>query len=117
MQCPKCKTESFEPLSVTLAVFSNQQVAVDRCKSCQGIWFDEQELPQLLAAEPQRLSALRAGSGKDELDARRGNCPRDGSVLLRVYSAINRSVVLDTCLQCRGIWLDGGEFEKLLAGR
>jgi Zn-finger nucleic acid-binding protein len=34
---------------------------------------------------------------------------------MRVYSSIDRSVVLDACPECRGIWLDGGEFEKLFA--
>lgn len=108
MKCPKCHTESF-------AVFSVQGVAVDRCSSCHGIWFDEQELAQLLTEDARQLSPLREGSEKTELDAKRGNCPRDDSSLLRVYSAVNRSVVVDACLQCRGIWLDGGEFEKLLS--
>ncbi|MEX0803873.1 MAG: zf-TFIIB domain-containing protein [Candidatus Binatia bacterium] len=34
---------------------------------------------------------------------------------MRVYSSIDRSVILDACAECRGIWLDGGEFEKLFA--
>jgi Zn-finger nucleic acid-binding protein len=109
MKCPKCNTESF-------AAFSVQGVMVDRCSSCHGIWFDEQELSQLLAQDARQLIPLRAGNEKTELDAKRGNCPRDNSPLLRVYSAINRSIIVDACLQCRGIWLDGGEFEKLLSG-
>jgi Zn-finger nucleic acid-binding protein len=36
---------------------------------------------------------------------------------LRVYSAIDRSVILDACPECHGIWLDGGEFNKLFAAR
>jgi Zn-finger nucleic acid-binding protein len=36
---------------------------------------------------------------------------------MRVYSAVERTVVIDACPECRGIWLDGGEFEKLFAAR
>ena len=109
MKCPKCKTESF-------ASFSVRGVTVDRCSSCNGIWFDEQELSQLLSEDARQLTALREGEEKEELNAKRGKCPRDNSQLLRVCSSINRSVVVDACLQCRGIWLDGGEFERLLTG-
>jgi len=109
MKCPKCKTESF-------VAFFVQQVEVDRCSSCNGIWFDEQELVHLLTEDARQLTPLREGEEKAELDARRGGCPRDNSSLLRVYSSLNRSVIVDACPQCRGIWLDGGEFEKLLSG-
>ncbi len=39
MNCPKCKA------SMEKVVFEG--VEVDRCKGCQGIWFDFQEQKQL----------------------------------------------------------------------
>jgi len=110
MKCPKCKTE-------TMAVFKVHGVAVDRCSSCDGIWFDADELGELLAEDAQAVAALRRGGTHEELDGKRGNCPRDGGGLLRVYSAVDRTVIIDACPDCRGIWLDGGEFEKLFAAR
>ena len=110
MNCPKCEAE-------TLGEFSVHGVAVDRCSSCAGIWFDAHELSQLLAEEARYVTSLRRGHVKDEVEGKRGKCPRDGSELLRVYSSIDRSVILDACPDCRGIWLDGGEFEKLFAVR
>lgn len=110
MNCPKCQAE-------TLGEFSVQGVAVDRCPSCAGIWFDAHELSQLLAEEARHVASLRRGHVKDEIEGKKGKCPRDGSELLRVYSSIERSVILDACPDCRGIWLDGGEFEKLFAAR
>jgi len=107
MNCPKCTSE-------TLAVASVQGIDVDRCTVCGGIWFDEQELPLLLHVTPQELSSLRGGTTQDDLNSKRGSCPRDGTLLLRIYSAQNPAVVLDTCTQCRGTWLDGGEFDRLL---
>jgi Zn-finger nucleic acid-binding protein len=90
---------------------------VDRCSSCNGIWFDARELSQLLVEDAKQVASLRRGSAKDEAGGRKGLCPRDASDLLRVYSAIDRSVILDACAECRGIWLDGGEFDKLFAAR
>ena len=108
MNCPKCCTPSLNQFSV-------QGVSVDRCSSCDGIWFDAHELTQLLAEDARHVSSLRRGSVNEEALGKKGFCPRDGSELLRVYSAIDRSVVIDACAECRGIWLDGGEFQKLFS--
>ena len=110
MNCPKCQ-------SATLAEFKIDGVAVDRCSRCDGIWFDAQELSELLAEDAKLVAALRRGSEDELADAKRGRCPRDSAHLLRIYSAIDRNVVLDACADCHGIWLDGGEFEKLFAAR
>jgi Zn-finger nucleic acid-binding protein len=110
MKCPKCQTE-------TLGEFSVQGVAVDRCAACAGLWFDAHELVRLLAEEARHVASLRRGHVKEEVEGKKGKCPHDESDLLRVYSAVEPSVVLDACAECRGIWLDGGEFDKLFAAR
>ena len=110
MKCLKCETESLNEVLV-------EGVAVDRCSSCHGIWFDAQELSVLLSEDARRVSTLRRGGENEQADSKRGKCPRDGAKLLRVYSSIDRSVILDACADCHGIWLDGGEFDKLFAAR
>ncbi len=110
MNCPKCP-------SAALAPFNVEGVAVDRCSTCAGIWFDTRELSQLFAEDARQVAALTRGDRDQRLDQKRGRCPRDSAELLRIYSAIDRSVVLDACADCHGIWLDGGEFAKLLAAR
>jgi Zn-finger nucleic acid-binding protein len=110
MKCPKCENQS-------LSEFSVENIAVDRCASCNGTWFDALELSQLLAEDARRVAALRRGGENDRADDKRGKCPRDGAELLRIYSSIDRAVVLDACADCHGIWLDSGEFEKLFAAR
>jgi Zn-finger nucleic acid-binding protein len=108
MKCPKCQTESLNEFAV-------QGVPVDRCSSCHGIWFDARELSRLLAEDGRHVATLRRGNVKDEAGGKKGFCPRDASELLRVFSTMDRSVILDACPECHGIWLDGGEFEKLFA--
>jgi len=110
MKCPKCQIE-------TLVEFSLQDVAVDRCSSCLGVWFDAHELSELLAEDARYVATLGRGGENQLADDKRGKCPRDRADLLRVYSSIDRSVVLDACADCHGIWLDSGEFQKLFAAR
>ena len=110
MNCPKCNSE-------TLSEFFVEEVAVDRCSACDGIWFDAQELGRLLAEDARQVASLRRGGGNELAEGKKGRCPRDGADLMRVYSAVERTVVIDACPECRGIWLDGGEFEKLFAAR
>ncbi len=110
MKCPKCESESLNEFYV-------EEVAVDRCSSCKGAWFDARELSELLAEVARHVATLRRGGENEQADGKRGKCPRDGAELLRVYSSIDRSVILDACADCHGIWLDGGEFEKLFAAR
>lgn len=45
MLCPKCGEELVE---ITL-----QDIAVDRCKGCQGVWLDSGELERLTEKESQ----------------------------------------------------------------
>ena len=110
MKCSKCRTVDLHEIFV-------EGVAIDRCDSCDGVWLDSQELNELLAEDARHVASLRRGKFTSKAEGKRGFCPRDSVELLRVYSAIERSVVLDVCPDCGGIWLDGGEFEKLFAAR
>ena len=110
MQCPKCKT-------ATLIEFIVDETPIDRCSNCNGTWFDPRELSHLLAEEANQVARLLKGAMVEEAAGKKSICPRDGSLLLRIYSAIDRAVIVDACADCHGIWLDGGEFEKLFAAQ
>lgn len=105
MNCPKCETSQLQAVRI-------RDVEVDRCARCQGIWFDERELAQILQFDARELRPL-AGSEDDHRNRQLGQCPRDATPLLRAYSAVNAAVVVDTCTECRGVWLDGGELARL----
>ncbi len=107
MQCPKCPGS---PLVATHV----QATEVDRCARCAGIWFDKHELVPVLHESLPELTALRGRSAPERMNQKHGQCPRDATGLIRVSSALGHSVILDTCPECQGIWLDGGEFDTLL---
>jgi Zn-finger nucleic acid-binding protein len=98
-----------------LAAFTIEGVTVDRCAACAGVWFDAEELSRLLSEEARHVAQLLKGGLIAQADGKRADCPRDASKMMRVYSAIDHSVILDVCGECRGVWLDGGEFDKLFA--
>lgn len=106
MLCPKCTGE-------TLAAATVGGVTVDRCPKCAGIWFDARELPRVLRLDGAEVRPLRGGRPDAARDEHAGKCPRDGARMTRVHSATHAAVVPETCLECRGIWLDGGELDAL----
>lgn len=107
-------------------------VVVDRCPACYAHWFDHKELSRVMRQEGADLSET-AISGQLRLPSvcrhcqtknadsalecthcggRLGyRCPRDGRPML---VSIQNAVEVDVCPACRGIWLDGEEFELLL---
>jgi len=109
MQCPKCE-------SPELAAATVRGIEVDRCPQCHGIWFDPKELATLMASSVADLEPLADGKANPAANARTGLCPRDRTRLIRVLSARRRTVTLETCPKCHGLWLDGGELAQLLHG-
>jgi len=107
MKCSKCEDAELKPVTI-------DDIEVDRCNTCQGIWFDKAELPALLKLDAEKLDGLLGGT-KEEHDNKIGRCPRCDKRLLRVCALSDREVILDTCAFCEGIWCDGGEFEALRA--
>jgi uncharacterized protein len=108
MKCPKCDQARLKKVKV-------DQLEVDHCAECGGLWLDQNELPRLLELEAGEVRQLRRGPGRSGTNAVRGKCPHCGTDLLRVASAINRQVTVDKCTDCGGVWLDGGEFSALFA--
>lgn len=109
MQCPKCKE--------LMEVQGIDNADVDVCTACKGVWFDRDELRQ---AKDQLVPDVNwmdfeiwKHPNKFKLSSRPMTCPRcqDGMVTLDYDDT---GVMIDYCPQCRGVWLDGGEFKKII---
>ena len=111
MNCPACE-------SVALVEEKFEDVAVDRCPQCRGMWLDVLELERLLEADPRGLlkedRAFKSASGAED---RRLDCPRcKGTYLIKLNSLIRPGTILDSCTVCHGTWLDAGEYAQLARG-
>ncbi len=90
------------------------EVEVDQCNKCSGIWFDLGELRQIVNASDIDTLKNQVDNNQGH-DSRKSTCPRcggDGN-MVQVASLKNKEIHIDTCSVCYGQWLDGGEIEKL----
>jgi Zn-finger nucleic acid-binding protein len=106
MNCPACKN--------TLRAKNTGGMTVDTCYGgCGGIWFDAAELERVSVNAPAASTLHSVWKIEDAPVKPAGLrlCPRCPDQMLdkRWYSD-RKQVEIDRCPNCRGIWLDEGEF-------
>lgn len=108
MQCPKCSAETEETYY--------DEVRVDRCTNCKGLWFDSGELETL------RQDTWMADYIVDTGDARVGkqfnrvqdiHCPRCSAIMLEEHDEDQPHILYERCPNGHGTFLDAGEFTDL----
>ena len=117
MDCPKCAGELEEKIE--------ENLKVNVCFICEGIWFDAGELEKVLKADSRDFEFLGLDSedlaGKEaadlleKFDKKESKCPRcaDSTKLVRKIYKGKHKVNVETCPKCNGIWLEGGEIQEL----
>lgn len=103
MECPACR----EPL----IVLDHDNIEVDYCQACRGVWLDAHELDLLLGDVAQRRAFLAMGSPALAKEAPRC-CPECARKMAKVTAG---PVVYDRCDRGHGVWFDEGELGRLLA--
>ncbi|MFP4026367.1 MAG: zf-TFIIB domain-containing protein [Candidatus Brocadiia bacterium] len=104
MQCPHCEGQELEPM------IEHGGIELDRCPSCDGLWFDGGELQQVLDV-PVRELELSPEANKGERI-----CPRC-NIEMYVFQYPTTHVTVDMCAKCHGLWLDGGELMEIAVSR
>jgi Zn-finger nucleic acid-binding protein len=105
MNCVKCEGK--------LHQVEVDEVIVDQCDVCSGIWFDSGELSRVLGMKSAEMLAGLAEPSRAD-DAKRAKCPRcRGEGKLVQVASMTRDIHIDTCSVCGGQWLDGGELSIL----
>ena len=106
--CPKC--------DIALFLLHFQNVEVDFCERCRGVWLDAGELESLMETtgadgiDPLRQFQSQAGKSQNP---GRHLCPRCDSRLEEITLA--PKVTLDQCPRGHGLWFDADELQQLLA--
>src|SRR5262245_60961169 len=109
--CPKCK----DYLEVALA----EDIEVDHCPTCKGLWVDLVEEKELLHITPEvftidelrRLRKLYKPLGRID-SAGYVACPVCQQLMQRRNWGSHSGVVVDKCLD-HGTWYDINELEKI----
>lgn len=94
-----------------------QEVEVDICPKCGGMWLDREEIRELASKSDQELSSLRGklerlspsrpvSDGETEVP-----CPACGGKLMVANLG---PVFIEHCSACDGVYLDKGELDRTL---
>ena len=108
--CPKC-------ISFNLNEERIEDMIIDRCPECHGIWLDALELEKLVEMHPRQLLAQDRHFQPAQDPGPRLTCPEcKGSQLIKLNSRARPGTILDSCTVCFGCWLDAGELAKIADG-
>jgi Zn-finger nucleic acid-binding protein len=117
MDCPKC--------SGKLQKKHMEDIEVDVCYVCEGIWFDAGEMEEVIKKDSKNFEFIDVGKeefdGKElkgllsAVDEKTGKCPKcdDGTMMLRDEYGEKNKITVDLCPKGHGLWLDGGEILQL----
>jgi Zn-finger nucleic acid-binding protein len=98
--------------NVKMSKVQLEDVLIDYCPDCFGIWFDYGELEALLKQDIHKIGKPGQITLNLVDDMRHKKCPFCGEDLYkREYE--DQNIHLDLCKFCGGIWLDGGEFTAI----
>src|SRR5947209_18638068 len=90
-------------------------MTVDICYGgCGGIWFDANELQRMSARAAASLHTIWQAPIKNTRGTEARYCPRClEHALERKWFSDQKTVEIDQCSQCGGVWLDAGEFSRV----
>ena len=108
LDCPRCKRGKLEEIEIG-------DVVVERCVQCAGLWFDNDEIYEVLSRRPalRRIEETIPPAESAEPDM---PCPRCIEVSLRKLALkgnTDGSGTVYRCASCSGTWMDRGELNTL----
>ena len=104
MNCPACKNP--------MIILELNQVEIDYCNSCKGIWLDSGELELIFSNSDQKSvgDSFAPKSNHQEVGRRCPNCKKK----MEKVEFENSGIILDRCSNNHGLWFDNGELKSLL---
>ncbi len=106
MDCPVCKNP--------LIILELNNVEIDHCTSCHGIWLDGGELDILLEGSSEKEKLLSSFKVEYNSHEKPLKCPICRKKMDKVLCGINEDILIDKCRSHHGVWFDKGELEQLV---
>jgi Zn-finger nucleic acid-binding protein len=89
------------------------ELSYDVCEKCGSLWLDRGELDKM-AFQVEGSVEFCSEEEADVADKTPRNCPRcEGTQLAPVRFLGCTEIILNTCRNCGGFWLDGGELNLI----
>ena len=110
MICPTCKND--------MIVVEHENIELDFCINCQGVWFDSGELELLLESvgldSPDSFLSNVLNSIEVVSSEKKRKCPICRQKMKKTIIGQQPEVLIDVCWQGDGLWFDGGEVGQLI---
>jgi Zn-finger nucleic acid-binding protein len=110
MLCPVCKTDMID--------VEHEQIELDYCVKCRGVWFDSNELELLFEKMNLMNDSLSITELVNKIDQNiienRHKCPICKQKMGKVKIGDSSPTVIDVCFRGDGLWFDGGEVVQLI---
>lgn len=91
------------------------QVEIDNCFDCGGIWLDAGELEILLGKNDAVDSFLKSFSTVDKSTEKPRRCPICLKKMKKIYVSSENDLIIDECFLNHGIWFDKGELSQVIS--
>jgi Zn-finger nucleic acid-binding protein len=95
---------------------SHQDIEVDRCAKCGGLWFDlleAEDLKKLGGSEAIDTGDTRTGKVQNKIG--KIKCPKDSAMMIRMVVNGQPHIWYEGCPVCHGTYFDAGEFKDFKA--
>jgi len=106
MKCPVCNE--------AMIVLELNEVEIDYCPSCKGIWLDGGELELLLEDENERKRIMSSFKLEPNSSEKKYKCPICRKKMDKVYVGDQQGVLIDKCPSNDGFWFDKGELNRVI---
>ena len=106
MNCPVCKE--------SMIILELNEVEIDYCSQCHGIWLDSGELEELLKDSKAKDQLLASFEIDNNVKEKPYKCPICSKRMDKVLYGENKKVLVDKCRKEHGLWFDKGELHQIV---
>jgi Zn-finger nucleic acid-binding protein len=101
-----------------MIVVEYQNIELDYCTSCKGVWFDSGELElilKLLDLEEVKMFLDNILDSPEAVSSeKKRKCPICGHKMKKANIGEEPQILIDVCGKEHGLWFDGGEVAQLI---
>jgi uncharacterized protein len=106
MNCPACQHP--------MIVLELDQIEIDYCSNCHGVWLDSGELELLLGDADEKKRRTAAFTPAPPAAETSRKCPYCRKKMNKILTGPPHGVCLDRCPRDHGLWFDAGELQRVL---
>jgi hypothetical protein len=100
-----------------MLVLEVDQVEVDHCTKCGGVWLDAEEMDLLLDGSEGREEIRRRAVVDTKSKEKKRRCPICSKKMEKARisrEGVETKILIDRCKRHHGTWLDGGELDAVV---